>query len=238
MPAPDLTLDLSGVALVRSDIQWNRPRTGGRTAYGHNAGVLTQGVGYWTGMVVFERLARRDEHIESRAGGIRGIAALEGFIAEIQESGRTFTVPMPPQGPPLVRYENAADASEAFSADQIGAITVATGDSGVITVPDIGAKKVKIVLLPGTRITVGEKLHVIAYADGTPKTVAGDTPQVVPTTVPEWPIVTTGTDHAYAGMDVEIDAPFAVGRVPVDQSVTLQRAGTWGGPWQIPWEEA
>ena len=219
MPAPDLTLDLAGVALTRSDLSRMTRRQGGRTPYGHQSGYLQQGIGYWVGTVGFERLSR-GAHPKR---GIKGIASLEAFIAEIQDGARSFRVPMPRQASPLVEVYDAAAPATSFDLEDAG--TLRTQAGGVIAAPTIGAKTAAIRIQPGTRLTVDHELFVAKHSAGEQVITTSK-----PVTIPDFPTAT--------GKEVELASPYAVGRVPVGADITMQRSGSWGGPWQIAWEEA
>ena len=217
MTAPDLTLDLSGLFLIRSDLVRMSKRYGGRTPYGHSGGILTVGADYWTGTVEFER--------QSRGGHPAGIAQIEAAIAELQDSSKTFRVPMPKQGRPLVVcVDSANNALTLEQVEQVGALRIAAG--GALEVPVVGGRSVKIDILPGTRLTVDHDLYMATHSGGMQTVTAA-----APKTVPEWPA-------AAAGKTVDVASPYAVGRIAADGAVPMQRAGSWGGPWRIAWEQA
>ena len=215
--APDLTLDLSSVLLVRSDIERFERRAGGRTAYGHQSGNLRQGVGYWYGIFEFARQSRI-----TPSKGIKGILQLEAAIAEIQSGSVTFRVPMQKQIAPVVRLlEGATEVP--YKHGDIGDLDVGSG--GIIDQPTVNTKTVDVRIVPGTRLTVNHRLYQ-ATARAGEQTIT----TAAPVTTPEW--------DAKDGDTVTIETPYAVGRIPVDADIVMPRTGSYGGPWAIQWEEA
>ena len=225
---PNLTLDLSAVALIRSDIRRIVRRAGGRSPYGHSSGNLKQGVGYWAGTVEFERLSKWDKgtyidttvnppKVVTRRGGIRGISSLEAALAELQDGSKTFRVPMPNQSWPL--FSVRIPPSTEFVNGDPGTLT--TGSGGVV-VSSTGAG---VKVMPGTRMTVDRELYVAVYSEGE-QTITSATP----VTIPKWPTV--------SGKTVDIKSPYVIGRVRIGVDITMYRSGSWGGPWTIEWEEA
>ena len=219
MTDADITFDRSNVLLVRSDIQWFRRRSGGRTPYGHPSGILTQGVGFWHGTFEF---ARQSKH---GSKGIKGIADLEAFLAEIQDGTATFRVPMSRQSAPLISLVENADPSKAvtYKHGELGTLRTAAG--GRIAIPTVNSKTVRVSILPGTRLVVDHQLYLAKQSAGT-QVITTAAPQ----TIPDWP-----TD---SGNEVEIESPYAVGRVLTDFDITMSRVGSFGGPWSVRWEQA
>ena len=217
--APDLTIDMSLVALTRSDIRRVVRRVGGRSPYGHQQGFLGQGVGYWAGTVGFNRLSGGGSR------GLNGIALLEAVIADLQDGQKSFRVPMQRQGSRLITlHDDAAPATVVkHKHGDIGLLQTGTG--GVIDKPTVNSKTVRVTIIPGTRLTVGHRLYLAAPAAGA-QVITG----AVPVTIPDWPTASGATVH--------IEDPYAVGRVPQAVDITMMRIGSWGGPWQIDWEEA
>ena len=199
-----LTFDLTAFSLTRSDLKRMEITHGGRGGYGHDHGVLRQGTGYWTGTLAFERRSR---------GNVAAVAKMEAMLAEIAGGVKTFWVPMSPQGPPLVSYSAAVE----------GDITAPTAD-GALYAEDAAKNPVTIILLPGTRIRVGNRLFMTKFSG--PQTVTATPPE----TIPEW-------DVAASAVAV-LDAPTVAGRMRPPDSASMTRMGSWRGPWTIEWEEA
>lgn len=220
--AHELELPLGNARLTRSDLTRVGPvRYGGRGPVGHPRGTYATGVGYWTGVVEFERQSTP----KHPAYGIGGIAAFEAAVAEIAESGSTFKVPMTRKGQwaqGLATFVNRADASDVRTLAEAG--TLMTGAGGIVVAPTVGAVTIDVRIVPGTRLTLDNALYMARPGAGVQTITA-----TKPDTIPAWP--------EDSGETVEIDFPWAVGRAALNAAMPLMRYGYWGGGWRIEWEE-
>lgn len=192
---------------------------GGRSeTYGHDQGILRRGVGYWRGIVEFHRRFVKEANYP-------GIGYVRSAIAELADSSKSFKVPMDTQyGKGLVRFVLRSSGDEIDHASVAGDLVTAAGTTfGPLN--DGGAGIVDVVLLPGAYFTIDNELYM-ATASAGQQTVTVNAVE----SIPEFP---SGT-----GDTIELDKPFAVGRVPVGETIApVQRNDTAGG-WTLPWEQA
>ena len=207
-----IVIDESKVRLLRSDLERVKPGdVDGITQYGHRMGRMQRGVGYWTGTVEFARRSRRTEIRREH------VAYLEAVLAELKEDGAEFHVPMfrNPQLGLVTAVANNADVD-------LAALTVTVGTGGVLSVPKVNGHSVVVTVLPGARITIGDELHLCKASAGM-QTITTTKPE----TIPEWPAASTS--------EVELLKPTVAGVVLPESSLPLNRRGSWGGPYAIPW---
>ena len=192
---------------------------GGRgETYGHYQGVMRRGIGYWAGVVEFHRLYLKPENYP-------GIGYIRAAIAELSAHDRTFAVPMDTQyDKGLVRFVSRSTGAEINHSQAVGSMRTAAGNQfGLLA--DADGNAVDIVLLPGAYFTIDHALYQ-ATATAGEQTVTAAAVQCIP----DFP---DGT-----GTAIELDEPYAVGRIPIGQSVRPQEQGHISGGWVLPWVQA
>ena len=192
---------------------------GGRgETYGHYHGVLTRGIGYWRGIIEFHRRFLKAENYP-------GIGYVRAAIAELAAHDKTFRVPLDTQyGKGLVRFVVRSTSAEIEHSDVVGTLSTATGAT-FSPLADANGNPVDVVLLPGAYFTIDHELHQTTATAGE-QTVTRAAIQCIP----EFPSST--------GDAIELDAPYAVGRIPLDEEIRPLESGNISGGWVLPWMQA
>ena len=188
--------------------------------YGHYHGVIKRGIGYWAGIAEFHRLFVKSENYP-------GIGYIRAAIAELSAHDRTFKVPMDTQyDKGLVRFVLRSSGADISHSDVVGSVATAAGNQfGALA--DADGNPVDITLLPGAYFTVDHELYQ-ARATAGEQTVTRAAVQCIP----DFPA------GAGIGTAIELDEPYAVGRVPVGQTIRPLETGHTSGGWTLPWEQA
>ena len=193
---------------------------GGRgETYGHFHGVISRGVGYWAGIVEFHRRYLKPENYP-------GIGYIRAAIAELSTHERTFAVPMDTQyGRGLVKFVVRDTGAEIDHSEVAGALTVSSVGNQFAALADGDGKTVDVVLSPGAYFTIEHELFQTRATAGE-QTVTSANVQCIP----EFP---SGT-----GAAIELDKPYAVGRVPIGEQIRPLEVGNVSGGWVLPWTQA
>ena len=195
-------------------------RVGGRGIgdYGHAHGVLGLGIGSWAGVVEFQQLYRKDSNAP-------GIGYVNAAIAEIAGSQVTFKVPLARQyGRGLVTFHKRSDGTEIPHTAVSGSLITAAG-SLFAGVQDADGNPVDVKVLPGAYFTIDHLLYMTKATAGEQTVTTGAVKSV-----PEFP---SGT-----GLAIELDDPYAVGRLPVGETIRPTETGVMAAGRLIPWEQA
>ena len=210
-----IVFDLSLAKLASSDLTRLKPGAiDGITVFGHRRGRLDQGRGRWSGMFGFTQRSR------ATPDGRKAMAYIESKIARIKETGEEFRVPMF-RNHDLITVTQQVDGAPT----SIEGITITVGTGGVLSVPNVSNRIVRIEALDGTRLTLGSSLYLLNGDQ-----VLAGTGATKPVTTPEWPTV--------SAEEVELLRPFAHGFVMPENAMTMMRRGSWGGPYDVSWIEA
>ena len=192
---------------------------GGRgETYGHYHGVLTQGIGYWRGIVEFHRRYLKPANYP-------GIGYVRAAIAELAAHDKTFRVPLDTQyDKGLVKFVVRSTNTEIEHSAVVGSLTTTAG-AQFAPLADADGNPVDVVLLPGAYFTCDHELYQ-ATATAGEQTVT----RAAVKSVPEF--------AQASGNAIELDKPYAVGRLPVGEEIRPLEHGNVSGGWVLPWTQA